>query len=79
MNEAVMRVGRGPTIELVPESDWWSAVQRHMPAAALAELERRLFFLVRNRAGEVSWAFPVTAEVTPHQLTFPSGDRRYGA
>ena len=50
-----------------------------MPAAALAELERRLFFLVRNRVGEVSWAFPVTAEVTPHQLTFPSGERRYGA
>lgn len=48
-------------------------------AAALAELERRLFFLVRDAAGEVSWAFPFSAVGTPHPLTFPSGERRFGA
>lgn len=47
--------------------------------AALADLERRLFFLVRDGAGDVAWAFPVTAVATPHHLTFPSGERRYGA
>ena len=45
----------------------------------LAELEKNLFFLVRNEHGAVSWAFPVTAEPTPHRLSFRSGERLYGA
>jgi len=45
----------------------------------LAALERNLFFLVRNAAGAVSWAFPVTADRTPHKLTFSTGERLYGA
>ncbi len=47
--------------------------------AALSDLERGLFFLVRDGRGEVSWAFPVTADVTPHALAFASGERLYGA
>ena len=43
--------------------------------AVLEELERNLFFLVRDRAGAVSWAFPVTAARTPHHLTFSTGER----
>ena len=45
----------------------------------LAELEERLFFLVRDKRGNVSWAYPVTAERTPHRLTFSSGERVYAA
>jgi hypothetical protein len=45
----------------------------------LEELERRLFFLVRNEQGAVAWAYPVTVEITPHQLNFSSGERLYGA
>lgn len=45
----------------------------------LDELERRLFFLVRNDAGAVSWAFPVTIDKTPHKLTFSTGERLHGA
>ena len=45
----------------------------------LDELEHNLFFLVRNDAGDVSWAFPVTADRTPHRLTFSTGERLYGA
>ncbi len=41
----------------------------------LDDLERNLFFLVRNEQGEVSWAFPVTADKTPHHLTFSTGER----
>ena len=41
----------------------------------LDDLERNLFFLVRNERGEVSWAFPVTTDKTPHQLTFSTGER----
>jgi hypothetical protein len=45
----------------------------------LDELEQNLFFLVRNQAGAVTWAFPVTAERTPHRLTFSTGERLYAA
>ena len=41
----------------------------------LDDLERNLFFLVRNEQGEISWAFPVTVDKTPHQLTFSTGER----
>jgi hypothetical protein len=43
------------------------------------ELERRLFFLVRNPSGEVAWAFPVTADRTPHELEFSTGETMFGA
>jgi hypothetical protein len=45
----------------------------------LAELERNLFFLVRDDQGAVAWAYPVTAEKTPHHLTFDSGERIHAA
>jgi len=45
----------------------------------LDDLERNLFFLVRNEEGAVSWAFPVTVDRTPHRLTFSTGERLYGA
>jgi hypothetical protein len=45
----------------------------------LGELERNLFFLVRNSAGDVSWAFPVTSDHTPHRLRFNTGERIFGA
>jgi hypothetical protein len=48
-------------------------------AAIVEELERNLFFLVRNSDGNVSWAFPVTAEPTPHELVFSTGERLFGA
>ena len=41
----------------------------------LDELEKNLFFLVRNEQGEVTWAFPVTADKTPHRMTFSTGER----
>jgi hypothetical protein len=47
--------------------------------AIVEDLERHLFFLVRNEAGEISWAFPVTAEATPHRLKFSTGERSHGA
>jgi hypothetical protein len=45
----------------------------------LDELEKRLFFLVRNANGDVNWAFPVTSERTPHLLRFSTGERVSGA
>jgi hypothetical protein len=45
----------------------------------LAELQKRLFFLVLNDVGEVSWAFPVTTDKTPHRLAFSTGESIFAA
>lgn len=54
-----------------------------LPAARtgkiLDDLEARLFFLVRDGAGAVAWAFPVTAAQTPHRLVFDTGERLHAA
>jgi len=47
--------------------------------AILDELESNLFFLVRDGDGNVSWAFPVTVDPTPHRLVFSTGERLFGA
>jgi len=47
--------------------------------AILADLEAHLTFLFRNDAGEVLWAYPVTAAETPHQVTFDTGETIYAA
>ena len=47
--------------------------------AVLDELERRLMFLFRDAAGAVAWAYPVTAEETPHRVTFSTGERGFAA
>ncbi len=45
----------------------------------LDDLQKHLFFLVRNDVGEVSWAFPVTSDRTPHNLIFSSGEQVFAA
>jgi hypothetical protein len=45
----------------------------------LNELEKNLTFLFRNEQGEVTWAYPVTVEKTPHRITFSSGEQIYAA
>ena len=47
--------------------------------STLEELERRLFFLVRDEQGAVAWAFPGTVEITPHKMDLNGGERLYGA
>jgi hypothetical protein len=43
--------------------------------AILEDLEGRMTFLYRNAEGAVAWAYPVTADETPHHVTFDSGER----
>ncbi len=45
----------------------------------LGELEKHKTFLFRNARGEVTWAYPVTVEPTPHRVTFSSGEAIYAA
>ena len=47
--------------------------------ALLDELASKLFFLVRNEGGAVSWAYPVTVDPTPHRLSLSTGERCYAA
>lgn len=43
----------------------------------LDEMERRLTFLFRNTRGEVTWAYPVTVDQTPHHARFSTGEEAY--
>ena len=52
--------------------------QRHV-SELLSDLEKRLFFLVRDSDGSVNWAFPVTTATTPHKLQFSTGENIFGA
>ena len=45
----------------------------------LEDLERHLTFLFRDEAGDVAWAYPVTAVPTPHRVLFSSGEQIYAA
>ena len=47
--------------------------------AILEDLQKNLFFLVRNNIEEINWAFPVTCDTTPHCLSFSSGERVFAA
>jgi hypothetical protein len=45
----------------------------------LNDLEKHMTFLFRNKQGEVTWAYPVTVDITPHHLTFSTGEQVYAA
>ena len=45
----------------------------------LDELEAQLAFLYRRDGRNVDWAYPVTAEKTPHRVTLDSGERFFAA
>jgi hypothetical protein len=45
----------------------------------LDELERHMTFLYRSKEGTVTWAYPVTVDVTPHRVTFSTGEQIYAA
>jgi hypothetical protein len=45
----------------------------------LKDLEAGMTFLYRNSAGAVHWAYPVTADETPHLVTFSTGEQIHAA
>jgi hypothetical protein len=45
----------------------------------LEDLEKHLTFLFRNEQGAVAWAYPVTADQTPHRVTFSTGEQIHAA
>jgi hypothetical protein len=70
------RFGRPLSPELIAD-------ELQLPAdrvsSILDELERHMTFLFRNQEGEVTWAYPVTVDETPHRVTFDSGEKLYAA
>jgi len=78
-NHVVTALGDRP--EPLPPRAIADAVE--LPVAEVVQildrLERRKYFLFRNGAGEVTWAYPVTADATPHHLAFASGERMTAA
>ena len=48
-------------------------------SAIIAKLEKRMVYLFRNTDGDVAWAYPVTADFTPHRVTFSSGEKTNAA
>lgn len=77
---AVTQLARNSGMPLEPEA---IAESLAFPLAQvrdiLADLEKRLFFLVLDGAGCVSWAFPVTSARTPHRLQLSTGEVTWGA
>jgi hypothetical protein len=45
----------------------------------LDELERNMRFLYRGDGQNVTWAYPVTVDRTPHHVTFSTGEQSYAA
>jgi len=54
-------------------------MEREQVIPILDELEKKLTFLYRNEQGAVTWAYPVTADKTPHRITFSTGEQIYAA
>jgi hypothetical protein len=54
-------------------------LSRDQVVSILDDLEKHMTLLFRNKQGEVTWAYPVTVDKTPHHLTFSSGEQVYAA
>jgi hypothetical protein len=40
----------------------------------LDDLEKNMTFIYRDGQGAITWAYPVTVTLTPHRVTFSSGE-----
>jgi len=52
-----------------------TGLERDRVVSILEELEKWLVFLFRNDQGSVLWAYPVTADTTPHLVSLNSGEK----
>ncbi len=66
-----------------PLSPEFIAEELNLPVARvksiLDELDKHMTFVCRNTQGAVVWAYPVTAESTPHHVAFSTGEQLYAA
>ena len=67
----IARAGRPLNPSFISES---LKIEPNLTVKILEELERGMTFLFRNEQGEVLWAYPVTADRTPHTVRFNTGE-----
>jgi hypothetical protein len=72
----VPRVGKPLTPEFIAQRLDLSLDQ---VVAISEDLEKHMTFLFRNEQGAVSWAYPVTVDETPHQVSFSTGEQIHAA
>jgi hypothetical protein len=70
------RIGRPLPAEFISEN---LDISVERVSAILDELDSRMLFLSKNSEGSVLWAYPGTAEKTPHHVTFSTGEKIYAA
>jgi len=70
------RIGGPIPAEMVAQ---YLAIPLERTIEILGDLETRLTFLYRDDQGRVVWAYPVTAEKTPHSITLNTGEDLYAA
>ena len=72
-----MPLSQGP---VMPET---IATELEMPferaIKILDELEKRMTFLYRGAGAGVTWAYPMTADETPHLIDFDTGEQVHAA
>ena len=56
-------------------------LQMELPqvVSILDELEKNMTFLFRDGHGDVTWAYPITVDPTPHRIAFSTGEQIYAA
>ncbi len=72
----IPRIGEPLSPELIAQSLKLSPAQTK---AILDDLEKHMSFLFRNEQGAVAWAYPVTADKTPHLLALSTGEQVHAA
>ena len=72
----IVRTAQPIRPQVIAEALQLTAVQVN---GILDDLEKNLFFLVRDGQGAVIWAYPVTVGPTPHRISFNSGEKLYAA
>jgi hypothetical protein len=70
------RVGKPLTPEFIAQ-ELGLPLDRVVPL--LDKLEKEMTFLYRGDGNAVSWAYPVTADRTPHLVTFSTGEQIHAA
>ena len=53
------------------------SIQEERVESILDDLETRLTFLYRSHGSEVTWAYPITVDATPHRAKFHTGEEAY--
>lgn len=72
----IPRIGKPLSPEYISEK---LSIPMEKVIPILDDLEKHMKFLFRSDGVNVSWAYPVTTDDTPHQIIFSSGESIHAA